>query len=304
MSVSRFLGPFFLSLSLFACSGKDTASARTREGAKALGPGVAPRPAVVTASGTPYKAIAVGNGGTINGTVDFDGDMPLDTVIQPTVDQKVCGTSIIEQRVARSGTRVGGVLVWLTDIRTGKPVPLEKRFELTNEHCTLDPHVQAIYTTSTLNVGTEDRTLHTNKFINVATGQLVAVAPFNDDGEVVPYDRTFTETAQIEVTCEQHPWTRAYIAVLDHPYFAKTAAAGSFSIDGVPPGTYRVRAWHPSLGLVDDSVTVAAGQQVALALRIRGKNAPAAAAPVVAPVDSAVDSVTTPLTGSSTPARL
>jgi hypothetical protein len=187
--------------------------------------------------------------------------------------------------VAVTGTRVGGALVWLTDIRSGKALPVERRFELTNDACTLDPYVQAISTNGTLNVSNDDRTLHTNRFINVGTGQIVGVAPFNDDGEVVPVDK-FKEPAEIEVVCEQHPWTHAWIAVLDHPYFAQTTAAGTFSIDGIPAGRYRVRAWHPALGFADDSVTVTAGQQTSVAFRIRPTATNGPAVPTQIPAES------------------
>lgn len=263
-----------------ACSRDDTASAGTRD--EASGNRVAPRPAVITAPARPYTVVSVA-GGSISGTVDADGPIPSDTIIRPTLDQNVCGTQILERRVERSGTRIGGALVWLTDIRSGKALPLERRFELTNDDCALDPYVQVIYTTSTLNVGTEDKALHTNRFINVGSGAYEAIAPFNDAGEVVPLDHLFKEPRQIEVVCEQHPWTRAWIAVLDHPYFAKTSATGSFNIPDIPPGRYRVRAWHPNLGFVDDSVTVVAGQQANVGLRIQRPGARAQARPVPAP---------------------
>jgi len=32
--------------------------------------------------------------------------------------------------------------------------------------------------------------------------------------------------------------------VVQHPYFAVTDAAGRFRLDDVPPGRYRVYAWH------------------------------------------------------------
>jgi hypothetical protein len=162
---------------------------------------------------------------------------------------------------------------------------MERRPELTNDNCTLDPYVQVIPTNATLNVSNDDRTLHTNRFINVGTGQITALAPFNDDGEVVPVDK-LKEPAEVEVVCEEHPWTHAWIAVLDHPYFAQTSASGAFTIDGIPPGRYRVRAWHPSLGFSDDSVTVTAGQQTNVAFRIRAS----AVIPTAIPTQSA-DSV-------------
>lgn len=285
-----------------SCSRDDSVAAGTREGIS--GDRVAPRPAVITAPGQPYRVVSVA-GGSISGTVDADGAIPSDTIIRPALDQNVCGTQILQRRVERSGTRIVGALVWLTDIRSGRALPLERRFELTNDDCALDPYVQVIYTTSTLNVVTEDKALHTNRFINVGSGAYEAIAPFNDAGEVVPLDHRFKEPSQIEVVCEQHPWTRAWIAVLDHPYFAKTSATGSFNIPDIPPGRYRVRAWHPNLGFVDDSVTVVAGQQATVGLRIQRPGTPPQArpapAPTAPPAQSPSDTPAPPTAGAIKP---
>ena len=280
-----FLGFFAFAFAL-ACSRDDTASAHTRTGPASPNDGVAPRPSVVSPEAQPYRIVPVSAGGTITGTVDIDGAAPIWAVIRPTSDQNVCGSSISEKRLALAGTRVGGAVVWLTDIRSGKAFQIERRIELTNDNCTLDPYVQVMSTNATLNVSNDDRTLHTNRFINVGTGQIAGIAPFNDNGEVVPVDR-FKQPAEIEVVCEEHPWTHAWIAVLDHPYFAQTSASGSFTIDGIPPGRYRVRAWHPVLGFADDSVTVSAGQQTSVAFRIR----PSTVVPTAIPTQSAADSV-------------
>jgi hypothetical protein len=281
----RFFGFSIVFLVALACSHDDTASAHPRNASTSPDDGVPPRPSVIAASAQPYRVVAVSVGGTITGSVDFDGTVPVAAIVHPTSDQSACGTSVMVKNTAVTGTRVGGAVVWITDIRTGKAFPIERRFELTNDACILDPYVQAISTNSTLNVSNDDRTLHTNRFINVGTGQIVGVAPFNDDGEVVPVDK-FREPAEIEVVCEQHPWTHAWIAVLDHPYFAQTTPAGTFSIDGIPAGRYRIRAWHPALGFSDDSVTVTAGQQASVAFRIRPSAANGPAVPTQIPTES------------------
>ena len=303
----RFFGfSIFLFVTL-ACSHDDTASAHPRDAAASPDDGVPPRPSVIAPSSQPYRVVAVSAGGAITGTVDFEGTVPVSAIIRPSSDQKVCGNSIVEKNVVLAGMRVGGAVVWLTDIRSGKAFPLERRFELMNDGCTLDPYVQVISTNGTLNVSNDDRTLHTNRFINVGTGRIAGIAPFNDDGEVVPLDR-FREPAELEVVCEQHPWTHAWIAVLDHPYFAQTSASGTFSIDGIPAGRYRVRAWHPALGYSDDSVTVAPGQQTSVAFRIRatgttGPAVPTQLAPETAPsAASSTPAVPILPTASSTPA--
>ena len=302
----RFFGFSIILIAALACARDDTASAHTRKGAGSPDDGVPPRPSVIVPASQPYRVVPVSAGGTISGTVDFEGTVPVAAIVRPTQDQKVCGNSIVEKNVTLSGTRVDGAIVWLTDIRSGKGFPLERRFELTNDGCTLDPYVQVISTNSTLNVTNDDRTLHTNRFINVGTGQIAGIAPFNDDGEVVPVDR-FKEPAEIEVVCDQHPWTHAWLAVLDHPYYAETSATGTFSIEGIPPGKYVVRAWHPSLGFADDSVTVPAGQITSVAFRIRPTKATAPTVPTQVRVDSqrpaASSTLAVPIlpTASSTP---
>jgi len=269
----RLFGFSIFLVAALGCSRDDTASARTRDGARSPEDGVAPRPSVIAPAGQPYKVVAVAGGGTITGTVDIDGSAPLAAIIRPTADQNVCGNSIVEKNLALAGTRIGGAIVWVTDIRNGKAFPLERRFELANANCMFDPYVQAMSTGGTLNVSNDDRVLHTNRFINVGTGQIAGIAPFNDDGEVVPLDH-FKEPAQIEVVSDRHPWAHAWIAVLDHPYYAQTAANGTFTIEGIPPGRYLLRAWHPAVGFADDSVTVVAGQQVSTAFRIRPRPTP------------------------------
>jgi hypothetical protein len=291
----RFFGFSIVFAVALACSHDDTASAHPRNATGSPDDGVPPRPSVIAPSSQPYRVVPVSVGGTITGSVDFEGTVPVAAVIHPTSDQSACGTTVMVKNIALTGTRVAGAVVWITDIRTGKSFPVERRAELTNDACTLDPYVQAISTNSTLNVSNDDRTLHTNRFINVGTGQIVGLAPFNDDGEVVPVDR-FKEPAEIEVVCEQHPWTHAWIAVLDHPYFAQTTTAGTFSIDGVPAGKYRVRAWHPALGFADDSVTVTAGMQTSVAFRIRPSTTNGPAVPTQIPAESVARAA------SSTPA--
>ena len=51
----------------------------------------------------------------------------------------------------------------------------------------------------------------------------------------------------IPVKCNQHPWMKAYIGVLGHPFFAVTGPDGSFEIKGLPPGTYTLVAWHEKM---------------------------------------------------------
>lgn len=61
----------------------------------------------------------------------------------------------------------------------------------------------------------------------------------------------------ISVGCDVHPWMQAYIAVVEHPYFAVTPAEGRVSLRQVPPGDYELAVWHERLGTKERAVTLA-----------------------------------------------
>ncbi len=48
----------------------------------------------------------------------------------------------------------------------------------------------------------------------------------------------------------------AWLYVSEHPYADVTGEDGAFSIGDVPPGTYKVVAWHEVLGTQEKEVTV------------------------------------------------
>src|SRR5688500_1034311 len=122
---------------------------------------VPPRPVVVETPAQAYKAIAVTSGSRLSGTVDFEGAFPSDSVIAVPPETQGCGQIVRTRSVVRTGTRIGEVVVWLSDIRTGKPLPAERRFELANTDCHFTPRVQAVFAPGTLNVASEDVAMHT-----------------------------------------------------------------------------------------------------------------------------------------------
>ena len=58
--------------------------------------------------------------------------------------------------------------------------------------------------------------------------------------------------------CNVHSWMRAYIGVMDHPYFAVTGPDGSFELKNVPPGDYTLAVWQEKLGKQERQVHLAA----------------------------------------------
>ena len=61
----------------------------------------------------------------------------------------------------------------------------------------------------------------------------------------------------MKVKCDIHPWMNAFVAVVDHPYFAVTGPDGSFELANLPPGTYTIEAWHEKYDVMEQTVTIA-----------------------------------------------
>lgn len=55
-----------------------------------------------------------------------------------------------------------------------------------------------------------------------------------------------------------HSWMSARVYVFRHPWFATTGDVGTFTIEGVPAGTHRLRALHEEFGGATVEVTVTA----------------------------------------------
>ena len=64
--------------------------------------------------------------------------------------------------------------------------------------------------------------------------------------------------------CGMHEFMQTWGYRVDNPYYAKTKKDGAFTIDQLPPGTYKVIAWHPSLRPIERTVTISENGVVSL----------------------------------------
>ena len=74
--------------------------------------------------------------------------------------------------------------------------------------------------------------------------------------------RTFTRPGLVKVYCHLHSDMSATIVVFDHPFYTVPAQDGGFTLADVPPGRYRLAAWHERIGENVADVEVKAGAAV------------------------------------------
>lgn len=195
---------------------------------------------------------------TVTGKVNFEGTPPKMPAINMSAEpdcRKLHGGAVnADQVVVNSNNTLKDVFVWVKGGLEGK------RFEVKSEPATLDqkgciytPHVVAVQTQQKINVLNSDPLTHNIHPLPKENREWNKSQPPG----ATPIAESFPrQEIMMPVKCNIHPWMRAYINVVDHPFFAVTGEDGSFSIAGLPPGTYTLEAQHEKYGAQEVSVTV------------------------------------------------
>jgi plastocyanin len=133
-------------------------------------------------------------------------------------------------------------LVYVESVPGAQTPPTEPVF--VNQHGnTYVPHLTAVVAGTKVIFRSEDPELH-----NVyARGEKKVL--FND--AVLPkmqsQPKVFNDLGVVHLTCNVHKEMSAYILVLQNKYWAKPDKDGTFTIEGLPPGTYTIRVWGEQL---------------------------------------------------------
>jgi len=85
--------------------------------------------------------------------------------------------------------------------------------------------------------------------------------------EKVP-ELLFDQAGRVDVFCAIHTKMHCIILVVPNTYFATADAKGHFTIRNVPPGTYKVRAWHERLPSQTKEVVVPAEGDVTVDFKL------------------------------------
>lgn len=84
--------------------------------------------------------------------------------------------------------------------------------------------------------------------------------------------QTFASPGLVRVYCNVHPRMVAYVQVMANRYFAQPNADGSFTIDNVAPGRYRLHVWHERIPAeVVKEIAPGSGADEALQIALNGR---------------------------------
>ena len=85
---------------------------------------------------------------------------------------------------------------------------------------------------------------------------------------------TFDKPGRVDVFCSIHENMHCVMLVLENPYFASTDGNGDYKIPDVPPGTYKLEAWHERLPADEQEIVVPTNGEVRADFTLTIKNLP------------------------------
>ena len=178
------------------------------------------------------------------------GKAPTAEKLNVNKDQQFCGKHklVDETVVVGKNGELANVVVYLAPA-IGQKVPanpalaknMPAEVTLDNAECRFSPHIVVMTTEQKLVIGNKDPVGHNSK------ADLFNNAPFND---LIPAGGSVTKTISkaervpAGVSCNIHPWMRAYLVVRDNPYTGVSDETGTLKIEGIPAGEWSFIVWH------------------------------------------------------------
>jgi hypothetical protein len=192
-------------------------------------------------------AAPAGPTGRIRGVVRLQGNAPAAAFEQISENQNVCGDRVAVSRLSLGKDKgVQHAFVYLDGVHSTENFHARESLLIDQKNCQYVPHSLIVPEGSKIEITNSDPILH-----NVHGHQV------SDQGQQTLFNiaqpvrgqKTRVESPLkpgiVFLTCEAgHPWMSGYVFVANHPYVTLTGDDGAFVIEGVPPGTYRIKMWH------------------------------------------------------------
>ena len=227
----------------------------------------------VSIPGWAYQEIEVKNGGTIQGKATLIGKMPFPRIYHlilfPNID--MCAEIDTDDEMNRvlddfKVSPDGGlkdVVVTIQQVDAGKPFN-KKPIDIVAENCKFLPDVSIIRQGETFKVDNLDAVMHNSQVYQKERGKILLNIPIPAE-EVSEGKITFKKKYKImQMICGMHEFMQTWGYRVQNPYYSQTKIDGNFKIDNVPPGEYKLTAWHYLMKRQTQKIKIAAGETVDL----------------------------------------
>lgn len=226
-----------------------------------------------------YQEIEVNNGGTLQGKTTLVGQTPpprvFHLVLYPNLD--MCAEVDTDDNMNRllfdfitdDQRGMKDVVVTLDHVDAGKPFP-NKPINILSENCKFTPEVNILKQGGTFFVDNQDAVMHNSQVYQSERGKIILNIPIPaeeiSDGKV-----QFQKHYRIfQMICGMHEFMQTWGYRVQNPYYSKTQNDGMYKIDNIPPGEYKVTAWHYLMKKQTQKIKISEGETINLNFEFNG----------------------------------
>lgn len=116
-----------------------------------------------------------------------------------------------------------------------------RKAEIRQKNLQFSPRISVVVKDTTVDFPNDDKVYH-NVFSTSRPAKFDLGLYRSGSSKAVQFRRE----GVVDVFCNIHPEMSSRVLVVPNTLFAATDASGKFRIDGVPAGTYPLKAWHAS----------------------------------------------------------
>jgi hypothetical protein len=217
-----------------------------------------------------YEEKTVTDGGAITGKVIFKGTLPpprpFGLIVYP--DMELCerisdgkGHRLLQDFAISKDGGFQDVVVVVEEVKQGKPFPLAGP-KIAIKDCSFTPFMSVIRDRQSMTFQNHDSVIHdiqTYAIEDTKRGDRIFDRAALPDSTLAQEVRLPKGQKIIWTQCGKHSFMQTWFYAVDNPYYAITSEDGAFSIKDLPPGRYRVTAWHPFMNLREQTVEAVAG---------------------------------------------
>jgi plastocyanin len=158
-------------------------------------------------------------------------------------------------RLAQGGSAERKAVVFIVHAAGYFPLP-QTHPAMRQRNIAIVPHVLPVLIGTTVDFPNEDQIYH-----NIFSLSPTKAFDLGRYSRGLSKSVTFNKIGQVKVFCDIHSQMGGVILVLQNPYFATVGIDGSYTINGVPAGTYDVAVWHENGSTpITQKVTVRGGE--------------------------------------------
>ena len=204
-----------------------------------------------------YSHIDPATAGSVEGTIHFDVPAPKRIEIDMAQDPacSISGTNMTEQTVVNDG-KLANVYITVTSGLGDKVYPPARDVVVLDQRgCRYVPHVLAAQVGQEIEFRNSDPTMHNVHMETTIGGERGFDISQPPRAGTTQHSFTKPET-MIPVRCNNHPWMEAFLNIAPNPFYAVSDEHGHYTIAGLPPGTYTLKATQEKLGSQQATVTV------------------------------------------------